>query len=297
VDRGIVMTGGGALIRGLDVLLQQETGLPIHVDEDPLTCVVRGTGRILDDFEKFRSVLSVSDRVTERWVPPRRGCSPVCCSRWRSCHEPGWGGRRIRRQSAVRMATGAGRRRPATPASAPSRERDSSPQPNALAGDENGSCAACSTSPRPPASSRRGAAPLPTDGRTLLLDAGREGVSPLDRGAPEKADRHKSVMDQTSIAMTWNPEFRVSAVRQGGRYRGYTRGRADRREFRHLHQLPGGDRGSAADTGVLPGRGRRRVPGREPVQDGDRPGAVSGQAGRRLRPATLRERWDGHPRR
>src|SRR5215203_3659745 len=58
VDRGIVMTGGGALIRGLDALLQQETGLPIHVDEDPLTCVVRGTGRILDDFEKYRSVLS-----------------------------------------------------------------------------------------------------------------------------------------------------------------------------------------------------------------------------------------------
>ena len=58
VDRGIVMTGGGALIRGLDLLLAQETGLPIHVDEDPLTCVVRGTGRILDDFEKYRSVLS-----------------------------------------------------------------------------------------------------------------------------------------------------------------------------------------------------------------------------------------------
>ena len=52
------MTGGGALIRGLDLLLAQETGLPIHVDEDPLTCVVRGTGRILDDYEKYRSVLS-----------------------------------------------------------------------------------------------------------------------------------------------------------------------------------------------------------------------------------------------
>ena len=54
----IVMTGGGALIRGLDVLLTQETGLPIHVDEDPLTCVVRGCGRILDDEEKYWSVLS-----------------------------------------------------------------------------------------------------------------------------------------------------------------------------------------------------------------------------------------------
>jgi rod shape-determining protein MreB len=57
VDRGIVMAGGGSLIRGLDILLSQETSLPIRVDEDPLTCVVRGTGRILDDPEKYRSVL------------------------------------------------------------------------------------------------------------------------------------------------------------------------------------------------------------------------------------------------
>ncbi len=58
VDRGIVMTGGGALIRGLDRLLQHETHLPIHVDEEPLTCVVRGAGRILDDFQKYRTVLT-----------------------------------------------------------------------------------------------------------------------------------------------------------------------------------------------------------------------------------------------
>lgn len=57
VDRGIVMTGGGALIRGLDRLLQHETNLPIHVDEEPLTCVVRGAGRILDDMLKYRTVL------------------------------------------------------------------------------------------------------------------------------------------------------------------------------------------------------------------------------------------------
>jgi rod shape-determining protein MreB len=57
VDRGIVMTGGGALIRGLDQLLAHETNLPIHVDEEPLTCVVRGAGRVLDDFERFRNVL------------------------------------------------------------------------------------------------------------------------------------------------------------------------------------------------------------------------------------------------
>jgi rod shape-determining protein MreB len=57
VDRGIVMTGGGALIRGLDLLLQHETNLPIHVDDEPLTCVVRGAGRILDDLHKYRTVL------------------------------------------------------------------------------------------------------------------------------------------------------------------------------------------------------------------------------------------------
>ena len=58
VDRGIVMTGGGALIRGMDRLLQHETNLPIHVDEEPLSCVVRGVGRILDDPQKYRTVLS-----------------------------------------------------------------------------------------------------------------------------------------------------------------------------------------------------------------------------------------------
>ncbi|MEN8145037.1 MAG: rod shape-determining protein [Gemmatimonadota bacterium] len=57
VDRGIVMTGGGSLIRGLDKLLGEETGLAIHVDEEPLTCVVRGAGRILDDLPRYRSVM------------------------------------------------------------------------------------------------------------------------------------------------------------------------------------------------------------------------------------------------
>ena len=58
VDRGIVMTGGGALIRGMDRLLQHETNLPIHVDEEPLSCVARGVGRILDDLQKYRTVLT-----------------------------------------------------------------------------------------------------------------------------------------------------------------------------------------------------------------------------------------------
>lgn len=58
VDEGIVMTGGGAQLRGLDWLLHQETGLPIHVDEDPLTCVVRGAGMVLEDWELYQGVVT-----------------------------------------------------------------------------------------------------------------------------------------------------------------------------------------------------------------------------------------------
>ncbi len=58
VDRDIVMTGGGALVRGLDTLLREETGLPIHVDEEPLTCVVRGCGKILHEIDRYRGVLA-----------------------------------------------------------------------------------------------------------------------------------------------------------------------------------------------------------------------------------------------
>lgn len=58
VDFGIVMTGGGAMIRGLDKLIALETNLPIHVDDEPMTCVVRGTNKILDEFIKYRSILT-----------------------------------------------------------------------------------------------------------------------------------------------------------------------------------------------------------------------------------------------
>ena len=48
INNGIMLTGGGALLRGLDVLINRETGMPVHVAEDPLDCVVMGTGKCLD---------------------------------------------------------------------------------------------------------------------------------------------------------------------------------------------------------------------------------------------------------
>jgi rod shape-determining protein MreB len=58
VDRGITMAGGGALLRNLDKLLQQELNLPVVVADDPLTAVVRGSGKILDNFELLKDVTS-----------------------------------------------------------------------------------------------------------------------------------------------------------------------------------------------------------------------------------------------
>ena len=51
-ETGLVLTGGGALLRDLDVLLQEETGLPVIVAEDPLTCVARGGGKALEMMDK-----------------------------------------------------------------------------------------------------------------------------------------------------------------------------------------------------------------------------------------------------
>lgn len=56
MDRGITLAGGGALLRNLDVLLQQETGLPVVLAEDPLTAVVVGSGRILDHLDLLKDV-------------------------------------------------------------------------------------------------------------------------------------------------------------------------------------------------------------------------------------------------
>ena len=50
-DRGIVLAGGGALLVGLDLLLNRETGMPVHIANDPLSCVVLGTGRVLEEID------------------------------------------------------------------------------------------------------------------------------------------------------------------------------------------------------------------------------------------------------
>jgi rod shape-determining protein MreB len=56
VDKGIVVTGGGALLKGLDLLLRQETNLPITIADDPLSCVALGTGKVLDELDLLKKV-------------------------------------------------------------------------------------------------------------------------------------------------------------------------------------------------------------------------------------------------
>lgn len=62
VDRGIVMMGGGALLRDLGVLLKDETNLPINAVEDPLTSVVLGSGKILSNIQKYEKIIMKSSR-------------------------------------------------------------------------------------------------------------------------------------------------------------------------------------------------------------------------------------------
>lgn len=60
MDRGVVLTGGGALLAHLDVLIREETGVPVLIAEDPLSCVVIGCGKALDELDLLREVASDS---------------------------------------------------------------------------------------------------------------------------------------------------------------------------------------------------------------------------------------------
>ena len=57
VEKGIVLAGGGALIKNIDKLLSQRTGMPVYIAENPLECVVKGTGKTLEDLENLKTVL------------------------------------------------------------------------------------------------------------------------------------------------------------------------------------------------------------------------------------------------
>jgi rod shape-determining protein MreB len=56
IDRGIVLTGGGALLKNIDKRIREETQLPVFITEDPLTTVVLGAGKMLDDFELLKKI-------------------------------------------------------------------------------------------------------------------------------------------------------------------------------------------------------------------------------------------------
>jgi rod shape-determining protein MreB len=57
LDRGVMITGGGALLKGLDERIRMETSLPVHIADEPLTAVVRGAGKVIDNLNHFSKVL------------------------------------------------------------------------------------------------------------------------------------------------------------------------------------------------------------------------------------------------
>ena len=78
MDRGIVLAGGGALLQGLDQRLRQETHMPTHLAESPLTCVAVGSGRSLEEFDAMTRAQGPRAR------PPQRRPQPLQLNRPRS---------------------------------------------------------------------------------------------------------------------------------------------------------------------------------------------------------------------
>ena len=62
MEKGIILAGGGALIRNLDKLISEKTGIPVIIANNPLNCVVKGCGKTLEDFEKLKTILANSRR-------------------------------------------------------------------------------------------------------------------------------------------------------------------------------------------------------------------------------------------
>ena len=62
MENGIMLTGGGALLKGLDKLVKEETGMPVKIAENPLDCVAIGTGKSVEDQEIFEKVLMMNNR-------------------------------------------------------------------------------------------------------------------------------------------------------------------------------------------------------------------------------------------